>query len=155
MPKGMPCCPYDGLPMCPRKCRDCVDLDHIRGERKISCFASKQRNDSKTNVALMVLVKAERPAVRTIRIADEHRPYDRLAREDFLRVLASVLETLPERDRIVLTVRFGLGGEPPKTLNEAGAALGITGVRVRQIEERALRRLRHPSRIRHLVYEKL
>ena len=141
--------------MCPRKCRSCVDLDHIRGERMISCFASKQRNDRNTNVALMILVKAERPAVRTIRIADERRPYDRMVKDDLVRSIAGVLSTLPDRHRHVISLRFGLGGEPPKTLNEVGEALGISSQRVRQIEARALRLLRHPSRIRRLVYEKV
>jgi RNA polymerase primary sigma factor len=56
--------------------------------------------------------------------------------------LAIALERLNPRMRFVLDARFGLGGQPPKTLEEVGAELGITRERVRQLESRALRELR-------------
>jgi RNA polymerase primary sigma factor len=59
--------------------------------------------------------------------------------------VTSNLEVLPSRERRVLKLRFGMGGGKPKTLREAGAILGISRERVRQIENRALMRLRHPS----------
>ncbi|HZT95170.1 MAG TPA: sigma-70 family RNA polymerase sigma factor [Gaiellaceae bacterium] len=56
--------------------------------------------------------------------------------------LASALEQLNPRMRRVLSLRFGLDGEPPRTLEEVGGQLGITRERVRQLETRALRELR-------------
>jgi RNA polymerase primary sigma factor len=60
------------------------------------------------------------------------------ARED----LASVLRDLPDAERGVLELRFGLDGEEPRTLESIGRQLGITRERVRQIEAAALARLR-------------
>ena len=56
--------------------------------------------------------------------------------------LAEALLRLNPRMRRVLSLRFGLNGEPPQTLEEVGAGLGITRERVRQLESRALRELR-------------
>jgi len=56
--------------------------------------------------------------------------------------LARALDSLEPRMRHVLARRFGLDGEPPQTLEDLGADLGITRERVRQIETRALRQLR-------------
>jgi RNA polymerase primary sigma factor len=56
--------------------------------------------------------------------------------------LAEALLLLNPRMRRVLSLRFGLNGEPPQTLEEVGAGLGITRERVRQLESRALRELR-------------
>ena len=58
------------------------------------------------------------------------------------RELATALEALNPRMRLVLSRRFGLDGESPQTLEEVGATLGITRERVRQLESRALRELR-------------
>jgi RNA polymerase primary sigma factor len=58
------------------------------------------------------------------------------------RELADALNSLNPRMRYVLTLRFGLEGEHPKTLEEVGSLLGITRERVRQLEARALRELR-------------
>ena len=56
--------------------------------------------------------------------------------------LAGVLEDLPDPERKVLTLRFGLGGEEPMTLDSIGQRMGVTRERVRQIESAALRRMR-------------
>jgi DNA-directed RNA polymerase sigma subunit (sigma70/sigma32) len=55
--------------------------------------------------------------------------------------LSGVLQDLPDRERTVVTLRFGLGGEEPMTLERIGQRLGLTRERVRQIELESLRRL--------------
>jgi len=69
-------------------------------------------------------------------------PHEQSAEQARGRELAGALEQLNPRMRRVVTLRFGLDGEPPKTLEEVGSELGITRERVRQLETRALRELR-------------
>jgi RNA polymerase primary sigma factor len=61
-----------------------------------------------------------------------------------------VLSTLTEREKKVLRFRFGIGDGYPRTLEEVGAVFKVTRERVRQIEAKALRKLRHPTRSRKL-----
>ena len=61
-----------------------------------------------------------------------------------------VLEELSERERQVLEMRFGLNGASPRTLEDIGDVLGVSRERVRQIEAKALRKLRQPSRSNRL-----
>ncbi len=61
-----------------------------------------------------------------------------------------VLETLTPREAEVLRLRFGLKDGTPQTLEEVGKAFNVTRERIRQIEAKALRKLRHPSRSKHL-----
>ncbi len=64
--------------------------------------------------------------------------------------LLEVLETLTERERKVLKLRFGLEDGHPRTLEEVGKEFNVTRERIRQIEAKALRKLRHPSRSKKL-----
>lgn len=64
--------------------------------------------------------------------------------------LQEVLETLTEREQKVLTLRFGLEDGRARTLEEVGKEFNVTRERIRQIEAKALRKLRHPSRSRKL-----
>ena len=62
----------------------------------------------------------------------------------------SVLDTLTERERKILSMRFGLHDGCPHTLEEVGSVFKVTRERVRQIEAKSLRKLRHPTRSRRL-----
>jgi RNA polymerase primary sigma factor len=80
-------------------------------------------------------------------IEDVHAlaPHEQSAEQARGRELAGALEQLNPRMRRVLSLRFGLGGESPQTLEEVGTQLGITRERVRQLETRALRELRQTA----------
>lgn len=64
--------------------------------------------------------------------------------------LMEVLDTLTEREQKVLKLRFGLNDGRPRTLEEVGREFSVTRERIRQIEAKALRKLRHPSRSKKL-----
>ncbi|MGE3913079.1 MAG: RNA polymerase sigma factor RpoD/SigA [Chloroflexota bacterium] len=85
-------------------------------------------------------------------IVDENAPdMDDAASRIVLRAeVEGVLGTLTPRERRVVELRFGLDGDRLYTLSEIGAELGVTRERIRQIETKALRKLRHPSRSRLL-----
>ncbi|MFN8522676.1 MAG: RNA polymerase sigma factor RpoD [Chloroflexota bacterium] len=85
-------------------------------------------------------------------IEDENAPdLDEMASRMMLRMhVDSVLASLSPRERRVVELRFGLEGDRLYTLSEIGEALGVTRERIRQIEAKALRKLRHPSRAKRL-----
>ena len=77
-------------------------------------------------------------------------PEDFTIHEMLKEEIGDVLLTLTEREEQVLRLRFGLDDGSPKTLEEVGQMFGVTRERIRQIEAKALRKLRHPSRSRKL-----
>ncbi|MBP9817617.1 RNA polymerase sigma factor RpoD [Candidatus Shapirobacteria bacterium] len=77
-------------------------------------------------------------------------PYEETSMELLRESIEEVLNSLDERESKVLSLRFGLVGETPKTLEEVGKIFNVTRERIRQIEAKALRKLRHPSRRKKL-----
>ena len=77
-------------------------------------------------------------------------PDDQAARELLKDQIKKVLDTLSPRERRILEYRFGLIDNRPQTLEEVGKKFGVTRERIRQIEAKALRKLKHPSRARKL-----
>ena len=85
-------------------------------------------------------------------IADTSQPspIEAASRELLKENIEEVLSTLTDREARVLRMRFGLDGKNPMTLEEVGREFGVTRERIRQIEAKALRKLKHPSRRKKL-----
>jgi RNA polymerase primary sigma factor len=81
---------------------------------------------------------------------DALEPMDAAAREMLRESVKNALAVLSERERQVLELRFGLADGKDHTLEEVGQYFNVTRERIRQIESKALRKLRHPTRSRHL-----
>ena len=77
-------------------------------------------------------------------------PYDMTAYSLLREKITDVLDSLTERERRVLSLRFGLADGYSRTLEEVGRQFRVTRERIRQIEAKALRKMRHPTRIRQL-----
>ena len=77
-------------------------------------------------------------------------PEDAAAYSMLQEQIQKLLGTLTEREQRVLTLRFGLDDGRTRTLEEVGREFNVTRERIRQIEAKALRKLRHPSRARML-----
>jgi RNA polymerase primary sigma factor len=77
-------------------------------------------------------------------------PVDAAARQLLKEQVRTALSVLNDREREVLMMRFGLLDGQEHTLEEVGRFFGVTRERIRQIEAKALRKLRHPTRSRHL-----
>jgi RNA polymerase primary sigma factor len=103
-------------------------------------------------ISLESTVGDEQDAILADFVVDENLPdMDEVAARIVLKgQVEGVLETLTPRERRVVELRFGLEGDKLYTLSEIGAELGVTRERIRQIETKALRKLRHPSRSRRL-----
>lgn len=85
-------------------------------------------------------------------IADQNQPslYDKVSRELLKDAIGEVLQTLSPREQKVLIMRFGLEDGKAKTLEEVGKEFKVTRERIRQIEAKAIRKLKHPTRARKL-----
>ncbi len=81
-------------------------------------------------------------------LSDENEvtPEDPLMKDSLCVEIGRTLNTLTQREREVVVYFFGLDSQPNRTLDEIGSLLGLTRERVRQIKEKAVRRLRHTSR---------
>ncbi len=77
-------------------------------------------------------------------------PYDSASKQFLKENIEEVFQTLSDREAKVLKMRFGLGGYRSMTLEEVGREFGVTRERIRQIEAKALRKLKHPSRRKKL-----
>ena len=82
--------------------------------------------------------------------SEAQSPSDHAAYELLKEQLEDVLDTLTDREENVLRLRFGLDDGRTRTLEEVGRVFGVTRERIRQIEAKALRKLRHPSRSKRL-----
>jgi RNA polymerase primary sigma factor len=81
---------------------------------------------------------------------EAQEPMDAAARDMLRDAIKNALAVLSDREREVLEMRFGLVDGKEHTLEEVGQFFSVTRERIRQIESKALRKLRHPTRSRHL-----
>ena len=84
-------------------------------------------------------------------VDDGPSPEDNAILSELKTAITASLATLTPREERVLRKRFGIGLPTDYTLNEIGKEFSVIGERIRQIEAKALRKLKHPSRHRHLV----
>ena len=81
-------------------------------------------------------------------IADNaaENPYQNMVKEANIQIINSVLSTLSTKEADILRMRFGIGADRPMTLEEVGTHYGVTRERIRQVENKAIRKLRNPLR---------
>ena len=115
-----------------------VVTDAILSARPVSSLDGAFDDDEKRSL-LNILADANTKAPDTDLIHDSARHQ-----------LEEVLDSLEEREQRIIRLYFGLDGMEALTLEQIGAMIGVTRERVRQIKERALGRLRHPTRYPHL-----
>ena len=77
-------------------------------------------------------------------------PYQNMVAEANRQIVESVLSTLSSKEAEILRMRFGIGSDRPMTLEEVGKHYGVTRERIRQVENKAIRKLRNPIRARML-----
>ena len=75
---------------------------------------------------------------------------DMVANKELRRYLEEVIESLNQREQKVIRMRYGLDGEQPQTLESVGQKMGVTRERIRQIEKKAIKKLRAPSKRKKL-----
>ena len=137
-----------------QRLRDDVPLD-VGQNRKLRRAAQKIRKImriSQEPMSLDMPVGQEDSSQLGDFIPDDNLlgPVDAASRQLLKEQIRSALGFLSERERQVLEMRFGLLDGQDNTLEEVGRFFGVTRERIRQIEAKALRKLRHPTRSRQL-----
>jgi RNA polymerase primary sigma factor len=129
-----------------------LDTDVQRRLERASAKVRKIQRLSQEPLSLETPVGTEETSSLGDFIEDESMPgpVDSASRRLLREQMGEILEGLNERERRVLIMRFGLEDGIPRTLEDVGREFNVTRERVRQIEAKALRKLRHPLRSRKL-----
>jgi RNA polymerase primary sigma factor len=144
--------------------KDKLVIQHAKGEASILPYDVHMRWAQAASKVVQVLRAAEEPVSLESPVGSEdnsmlgdfiedeeaQEPMDAAAREMLREQVKNALAVLSPREREVLEMRFGLLDGKDHTLEEVGQAFNVTRERIRQIEAKALRKLRHPTRSRHL-----
>ena len=97
-------------------------------------------------VSLDETIRDSETALLQLMVSNDPRPEAMLMKKSLEKEILTVVHTLNEREKIVITHYFGIGGNEKKNLQEIANDLQLTGERIRQIKDRALQRLRHVTR---------
>ena len=158
--------PYQFLPMLVSAKEDLIKIYNlIENHYCQECMCKKQKNECGTlvNEIIAVLNCSHEDALKYLNhyTAHEHEifdlvdkdslsPFELCAQKNLQEVVSEILDELSETEITVLKGRYGFDSEAPKTLEEVGSSIGVTRERVRQIEQKALNKLKHPTRARKL-----
>ena len=150
--KGPNICPFTGKPR--EDCGGCqfLRLSHYNKKKacSLSIFEYEKNNGSASGFRNYLRVILNTVSVGELDPPVESDPTDDIHKKEIHEALDMVLSTLTDRERQILEMRFGLMDGNDHTLEDVGKSLHITRERVRQIEAKALRKLRHPTRMRKL-----
>jgi RNA polymerase primary sigma factor len=144
--------------------KDKAAIERVNGEANLLPHDVHTRWTQASSKVVQVLRAAEEPVSLESPVGSEdnsmlgdfiedeeaQEPMDAAAREMLREQVKNALAVLSPREREVLEMRFGLLDGKDHTLEEVGQAFNVTRERIRQIEAKALRKLRHPTRSRHL-----
>ena len=92
----------------------------------------------------------EKTSLRDLLQSDDSRPEAQIMKDSLTEEIKRVLKTIPDREAMIIECYFGIDMDRPLTLEEIGESLELTRERVRQLKERAIRRLQHATRA-HLL----
>jgi RNA polymerase sigma factor (sigma-70 family) len=150
--RGVDRCSKTGLPRDPEECIKCSSFRYFFKGRPV-CFLAYPGgngwNDTKVESSTFT-VSPHHAMVMAFSGAESKSPVDEMRSKDVADKVRETLRTLTEREQRVMSLRFGLDNGYPMTLDEVGKRFNITRERARQIEKKALRKLRHPCRVKVL-----
>ena len=143
-------CPVSGERRDLDACSTCVEFaGGTRGRCGLMTVAGHIRDSAHIGKQVERRKKAEE--VFEMNKAAPRTPRDVAIIYDVFEAVHAVLKTLTEREREVISLRFGISSPRPLSLEDIGKRFNVSRERIRQIETRALRKLRHPARLRRLL----
>ena len=131
---------------------EAAEVAEVKGEGMMATRVREILKIAQDTTSLETPVGDEDDSMLGDFIADTSQPspIEQASRELLKENIEEVLASLTDREARVLRMRFGLDGKNPMTLEEVGREFGVTRERIRQIEAKALRKLKHPSRRKKL-----